>query len=133
MEESYEELVRKHEQFRAAKDAKYKDVSKDRLLKISKKKIQTTMIGALSTIEKQFGFLWGHGTEEQLTPEQQHLRDLYDEVRSEILDRGNAQSRNLEAEFASYDISWNRYKMELPVKKLDETNNEGDEDGNEQD
>ena len=57
MEESYEELVRKHEQFRAAKDAKYKDVSKDRLLKISKKKIQTTMIGALSTIEKQFGFL----------------------------------------------------------------------------
>ena len=86
------------------------------------------MIGALSTIEKQFGFLWGHGTEEQLTPEQQHLRDLYDEVRSEILDRGNAQSRNLEAEFASYDISWNRYKMELPVKKLDETYNEGDED-----
>lgn len=129
MEESYEELVRKHEQFKAAKEAKYKDVSKDRLLKISKKKIQTTMIGALSTLEKQFGFLWGHGTEEPLTPEQQHLRDLYDEVRSEILDRGNAQSRNLEAEFSQYDISWNRYKMELPVTKLDTI--EGEEDGQE--
>jgi len=129
MEESYEELVRKHEQFKAAKEAKYKDVSKDRLLKISKKKIQTTMIGALSTLEKQFGFLWGHGTEEPLTPEQQHLRDLYDEVRSEILDRGNAQSRNLEAEFSQYDIRWNRYKMELPVTKLDTI--EGEEDGQE--
>ena len=80
MEESYEELVRKHEQFRAAKDAKYKDVSKDRLLKISKKKIQTTMIGALSSVEKFFGFLWGHDDGDELTPEQQHMKDLFEEV-----------------------------------------------------
>ena len=55
MEESYAELVRKSDAYKADKSSRYKEVSKDRLLKISKKKIQTTMIGALSTVEKQFG------------------------------------------------------------------------------
>ena len=106
MEDSYAELVRKSEKYKTDKTNKYKEVSKDRLLKISKKKIQTTMIGALSTIEKHFGFLWGH------------VKQLFDEVRSEILDRGNNQARNLEAEFNHYEINWLRYQITLPVKDI---------------
>tara|TARA_Y100001951_G_C11205289_1_gene219596 strand:+ start:377 stop:775 length:399 start_codon:yes stop_codon:yes gene_type:complete len=127
MEESYAELVRKSEAFKSEKSSKYKEVSKDRLLKIGKKKIQTTMIGALSTIEKHLGFLWGYESSEPLTPEQEHLKELYEEVRSEILDRGNNQARNLEAEFANYDINWLRYQITLPVKNLE--TQEGEEDG----
>ena len=131
MEESYEELIRKHESFKAAKYKQFKDVSKDRLLKLAKKKVQTTMIGSLSTVEKFFGFLWGHETEGSPTPEQEHMKELYEEVRSEILDRGNTQARNLEAEFVYYDIEWLRYRMDIPVKALDDndTNIEGDKDG----
>ena len=84
-------------------------------MKIGKKKIQTTMIGALSTLEKRFGFLWGQDQEGDLTPEQEHMKELYEEIRSEILDRGNNQMRNLEAEFVQYDIKWLRYNMKLPV------------------
>ena len=120
MEESYAELVRKSEKYKSDKSAKYKEVSKERLLKISKMKIQTTMIGALSTLEKGFGFLWGHESSEPLTPEQEHLKEIYDEVRSEILDRGNNQARNLEAEFANYDINWLRYQITLPVKTFNQ-------------
>lgn len=127
MEESYAELVRKSEAFKSEKNSKYKEVSKDRLLKIGKKKIQTTMIGALSTIEKHLGFLWGYESSEPLTPEQEHLKELYEEVRSEILDRGNNQARNLEAEFANYDINWLRYQITLPVKNLE--TQQGEEDG----
>ena len=127
MEESYAELVRKSEAFKSEKNSKYKEVSKDRLLKIGKKKIQTTMIGALSTIEKHLGFLWGYESSEPLTPEQEHLKELYEEVRSEILDRGNNQARNLEAEFANYEINWLRYQITLPVKNLE--TQEGEEDG----
>ena len=116
MEDSYAELVRKSEKYKTDKTNRYKEVSKDRLLKISKKKIQTTMIGALSTIEKHFGFLWGHESGEALTPEQEHVKQLFDEVRSEILDRGNNQARNLEAEFNNYEINWLRYQITLPVK-----------------
>ena len=118
MEDSYAELVRKSEKYKTDKTNKYKEVSKDRLLKISKKKIETTMIGALSTIEKHFGFLWGHESGEALTPEQEHVKQLFDEVRSEILDRGNNQARNLEAEFNNYEINWLRYQITLPVKDI---------------
>ena len=118
MEDSYAELVRKSEKYKTDRTSKYKEVSKDRLLKISKKKIQTTMIGALSTIEKHFGFLWGHESGEALTPEQEHVKQLFDEVRSEILDRGNNQARNLEAEFNNYEINWLRYQITLPVKDI---------------
>ena len=132
MEESYAALVRKSEKYKTDKTNKNKEMSKDRLLKISKKKIQTTMIGALSTVEKHFGFLWGHENPDALTPEQEHMKELYDLVRSEILDRGNNQGRNLETEFMNYDITWLRYKITLPVKPLstlqgDESNGENEE------
>ena len=130
MEDSYAEMIRKSDKYKIDKAKKYQDVSKDRLLKISKKKIQTTMIGALSTVEKHFGFLWGHESSEELTPEQEHLKEIYDEVRSEILDRGNNQARNLEAEFAQYDVNWLKYQITLPVKNFNQEKGEV-EDGEE--
>ena len=130
MEDSYAEMVRKSESYKTEKSSKYQEVSKERLLKISKKKIQTTMIGALSTVEKHLGFLWGHESSEELTPEQEHLKEIYDEIRSEILDRGNNQARNLETEFAAYDINWLRYQITLPVKGAIK---KGADDGEEED
>jgi hypothetical protein len=82
MNDTYNDLVRKSDKFKNDKEARYKDVSKDRLLKISKKKVQTTMIGALSTIERVFGFLWGYDETSELTPEQEHMKELFEEVRS---------------------------------------------------
>ena len=73
------------------------------------------MIGALSSIEKHFGFLWGYGSEEALTPEQEHMREQFSQIRSEILDKGNNQARNIDAELSQYDLEWLRYKMTIPV------------------
>jgi len=131
MEESYAELVRKSDNYKSERASKNKEISKDRLLRASKKKIQTTMIGALSTVEKHLGFLWGYESLDVLTPEQEHLKELYDQVRSEILDRGNNQGRNLETEFMNYDISWLKYKITLPVKPLNTQQGE-ESDGEEQ-
>ena len=83
--------------------------------------------GSLKSLEKHFGFLWGHEEEDELTPEQQHMKDLFEEIRAEILDRGNNQARNLEAEFANYEINWLRYQITLPVKPI--TQDQGEEDG----
>ena len=38
MDDAYANLVRKSDKYKTDRDARYKDVSKDRLLKISKKK-----------------------------------------------------------------------------------------------
>lgn len=101
--------------YKKIRDSKYKTDSRDRLAKILKKKIQTTMIGALSSMEENLGFLWKNESGGPLTQEQEVLKNIYNKIRSEILDRGNNQARNIDAELAQYDIEWLRYQIKIPV------------------
>ena len=116
--ENFEEMRRKRESYKKNRDDKYAQGSKDRLSKILKKKIQTTMIGALSTIEESFGFLWE--SDDQPAEQKQLMKDLYDKVRSQILDKGNHQARNIDAELAQYDVKWLKYQMTMPVTQKEE-------------
>ncbi len=128
MDEGFKNLIRSSKNYKEEKDKRYKSSSKERLFTISSKKIKTTMIGALSTLEAHFGFLWGHDADEPLTPEQEHMKTIFEQVRSDILDKGNTQIRNLEAEFNYYDITWLRFQMSLPFKPAEP---EEDENGEE--
>lgn len=93
--------------------SKYKEDSRERLSGNVKKKMQTTMIGAISSIEEHFGFLWQNNT-----PEAEEMRQLFFRLRSEILDKGNYQIRNIDAELAQYDVEWLRFRLEMPVKPI---------------
>ena len=104
------------ENYKQIREDKYKQDSRDRLSKILKKKVETTMIGALSSMEENLGHLWNHGA--QMSEEQQKIYDLYQKIRSEILDRGNTQARNIDVELSQYDVKWLRYSMNIPVKNL---------------
>ena len=108
MEDDHYELAKRAAEYRQVREERLKQVSRDRLLKIAKKKIQTTMIGALSAIEKRLDFL--------LQDNDPKLNDVFEELRSEILDRGNTQIRNLENEFTHYDIVWKKNTIFLPFK-----------------
>jgi hypothetical protein len=112
--EDFNKLIREQSEYRSARDDKYKLDSKNRLSKILKKKVETTMIGALSSIEDHFSFLW-ESQDSELTNEQKIMYDLFQKVRSEILDKGNTQARNVDAELAQYDIKWLRYSINIPV------------------
>lgn len=102
--------------YEQARDDKYVSDSRDRLSKILRKKIETTMIGSLSSIEEHFGFMWA---EDSPYPEEvkSEMLDLYNKVRSEILDKGNGQARNVDAELSQYDVKWLRYTLSIPVTK----------------
>lgn len=100
--------------YKKLREKKHKMESKDRLSKILKKKIETTMIGALSSIEEHLGFLWQNDSN-VLTKDQAFMKGLYNKIRSEILDKGNNQARNIDAELSQYDIEWVRYSLHLPV------------------
>ena len=106
MEDEYNDLVRQSNKFKTTKEERY-----------------------------NFGFLWGYESSDELTPEQEHMKELFEEVRADILDRGNNQIRNLEAEFTNYEINWLRYRITIPVKpiKTETESNQGEEDGKEQD
>lgn len=67
----------------------------DKFLQQSCKRIQTTMIGALSKMENNFGHLWGHFKDGPLTEQEEAFADLWDETRNAILNQGNKEIRNL--------------------------------------
>lgn len=108
--ENYGELVKKSLDLKKLKKEHHENTSKERLSKGVSKKIKTTMIGAIATLEKYFSFLWENESESS-----EELKNLFNEARAEILDKGNAQIRNSEAELAQYDISWKKYNVTLPV------------------
>tara|TARA_Y100000592_G_scaffold20589_2_gene31598 strand:- start:2838 stop:3197 length:360 start_codon:yes stop_codon:yes gene_type:complete len=113
--ENFDDLIQNQVEYKSIRDQKYRSDSKERLAKILKKKVQTTMIGALSSIEEHFGFLWDF--EGEMSEQQKLMYDLYQKLRSEILDKGNTQARNVDAELSQYDIKWLRYSVNIPVKE----------------
>lgn len=82
---------------------RYKEQSKDRLINLMTKFINTTMIGSIAAIEK-------HLNNETLSENE------FQRVRQEILDNGNKQRRAMMDELSRYDVEWLRYTMKLPVK-----------------
>lgn len=110
------EFLKKSLEYKNARESRHKDLSRDKLFKAAKKKIQTTMIGALSTLEESFGFLWGRDIDEsERSEEHRKIQELYEEARAKILDRGNTQIRSLENEFVNYDITRKKYLINLPM------------------
>lgn len=95
------------------KEEIYKRQCKQKLLSTVSKRINTTMIGALSSIEKHLGYLWGESEDGELTPEQQEFERLYEELRTEILDKGNSQIRQLESDLNLYEVEQVRYNFVL--------------------
>ena len=114
--ENFDEFIRNKSQYREARSEKYKYDSKDRLSKILKKKVQTTMIGAISSIEDHFSFLWS-AEDSEMTQEKKFMYETFQKVSSEILDKGNTQARNIDAELNQYEVKWLRYSVNIPIKQ----------------
>lgn len=121
--ENFDDIIRKRSEYKQARSEKYKYDSKDRLSKILRKKVETTMIGAISSIEDHFSFLW-EAKDSEMTEEKKFMYETFQKVRSEILDKGNTQARNVDAELNQYEVKWMRYSIEMPVKP----NKEGGKD-----
>lgn len=100
--------------YKKIREERVKSLSKERLLDIASKKIKTTMIGSLDTIEKKLGFLRDGESEYA-----EEFKELFNQIRSEILDRGNSQIRNLEAEFSQYEIVYKKNSFILPTINKD--------------
>ncbi len=113
-----------------ATQANYAEESRKRLDKIISTKMNTTFIGALSSFEKSFGFMWGQGKKEvDRTEEEQQLYQIWQNVRTEVLNNGNNQLRALRNELQNHNISWNRHQLHIAAKPMN--NPEEQFDGNE--
>ena len=116
--EKIDEIIRNRSEYQDSRNEKYRHDSKERLSKILRKKVETTMIGAISSIEDHFAFLWT-SQDSEMTEEKKFMYEVFQKVRSEILDKGNSQARNIDAELNQYEVKWMRYSMNMPVKNND--------------
>jgi hypothetical protein len=114
--DNLEKAARINHQMDKERNINYKDLSKQRLCKIMKKKITTSLIGSLARFEKFFGSNWGHEVENP-TEQQILYKKLWELCRNEILTHGNNQLRALEKELQEYDINWNRHSIILKKKE----------------
>lgn len=112
-------FLRKSLDLKKIRDEQQKHISSNALYRKSKQRILTTSVGALDALEKQLGFLWGHTNspsgEVELTEEQLEFREMYEKIRATILDNGNDQMSFMSEDFADYDISRKKHKINLPV------------------
>jgi len=108
-------------QVRQINQEKYLELSKQRLNKIISKKTQTCFIGSIAAFEETFGFLWGHDKNgEDLDRSEIKMKELWDNVRTRILNHGNQQLRSMQNEVNNHIVSWQRYKTEFVIRNPDQ-------------
>ncbi len=97
-----------------------------RFKKIAKKKFTTCFIFAISEFEKVFGQeLWGHGLPiEKLNEIQIANRKRWEQIRRDILDKGNGQLRGLESEIDVHNLEFKGYSMTFKGD-INDSKNEG--------
>lgn len=110
----YQDIIRRKRESDARDKESY---DKEKLLKIVNKKILTTGVGAVASIEKHLGFLFGHKEYRELTKDEKFFKEKIEALRKEILDNTNKQIKNTGEEFKLYTIVCNGYSLKLPVYK----------------
>jgi hypothetical protein len=94
------------------------ETAKRRFAKILETKLKTTMIGSISAFEKLFGSLWGNGKDiRELNQSELKWYELWQNVRTTILNNGNNQLRALMEELQQYTLEWNKYQTSFIVRK----------------
>lgn len=89
------------------------------------KRFQTTIIGSLARFEDSFGYLWGHNSNKELTDKQEQFAEMWEYVRTSILNHGNTQMREAIDSIIQYiDKENSLYRYEFIVKNNNEPNDQ---------
>lgn len=92
--------------------------SRDRLKQSIHKRMQTNMIGGLARFEKKFGYLWGHGQDEDdLSQKERDFRQMWDELRNDYLTFANNNIRECLIDMENYSVEWNRYNIDFVPRR----------------
>lgn len=73
----------------------------EQIVKLLEKRFKTIMIGSISRFENSFGYLWNHG-HEPTDDKEEFFRDKWEDLRYELLNHGNNQTRLAISELNDY-------------------------------
>ena len=105
LSENYDKISRAAREEKSKQRQEFKNKSKLRLQEIIDKKFTTCFIGAVNSVEEYLGFLWGKG-KTVLTKREQEMAFLWEELRTEMLNKGNNQKRAARNEIEEYEVEW---------------------------
>jgi hypothetical protein len=94
------------------------------------KRFETTIIGSLVRFEESFGYLWGLDSNKPLTAKEQDFLDMWEILRTSILNHGNNQMRMALDDIINYiedENQQNKYRVTLINDNLKHKNDTGDQ------
>jgi len=116
--DNFSDMQRATKQARQINAERSKLYAKKKLTQVLNKKFKTTMIGALASFEALFGELWGHGKNiGDLTEAEVAFREAWEQARTDILNKGNAQLRGAMEELSGYTVSYDGYQTQFIVRQ----------------
>ena len=99
------------------REERLRESAKRHLKVVVKKKFTTSIIATLDILEKGLGDIWGHGLDpSECDEDQEYYKHLWEEIREQILDKGNSQMRGALSEIDGYTINKDRYETNLIIK-----------------
>ncbi len=116
---SYDKINRVARQEKAKNILEFKEKSKLRLQEVIDKKFTTCFIGAVNSVEEHLGFLWGKG-KSALTSREREMACVWEELRTEILNKGNNQKRAARNEIEEYEVEWKQKHTDFILRPKDE-------------
>jgi hypothetical protein len=89
-----------------------KNHNRRQIVEQMEKRFKTIMIGALARFENEFGYLW-NGDEDPSNGQEAYFRDKWEDLRSDLLDHGNAQIRNGIQDLNNYLNQVDKYHLKI--------------------
>lgn len=98
-------------------DPRYLEKCKDEFFEFQRKRILTTAIKCLETMEETWGDQWNHFSKEKKTKEQEREYHRWKNVRKFILSYAHDQIALVEEELEFYDISKKWVNIHIKVQE----------------
>jgi hypothetical protein len=87
------------------------------------KRFKTTIIGLIATMEDYFGKYWGHDKyEDELTDQEKRIKEIWDDARTEMLDKGNDQMRGALGDVDHCNVTKKKYNYNFKVRGSNDYN-----------
>jgi hypothetical protein len=128
MSEYSEKRRRIKQAHREEREDAHRIQSKEQLERIARKRFQTVFVGAVATIEKGYGHLWGEHLdkdEEDMTEEELKMFDIFLRIRDAIFDQGNDQANKFSRDLERFETSRVRYNSEIRQPDIEEREDSG--------
>jgi hypothetical protein len=109
----YRKAIVLSQEQRKKREEKQNDQTKITLREKIKSHVMTLGIGTISDIEDIFGFLWGHGKPtSKLNDSEREWRDIWNQLRTSILDNVNKRIRNIDQGIEHVNVSVKKFTIE---------------------